>query len=344
MKIHLKSFLLLFFIFLTCSSSPTGPVINSPRNIVFTADGNIFTISNDGTGIKKLTELSANHWNPEWSPDGTRILFSSDQNGPRDIYVVNFDGSNMIMLTDGNGFYSRHQWSPDGTKIAYTSGAPDFTDKTAIYIMISDGSQKIPLTAPDEKINVFRFSPDGGKIVYHLTYNDPVALISKSDIYIMNSDGSEKTRLTFEGRNLWANFSPAGDLITYVSDDFGPDPDGIYIMNVDGTGQTFLANGGSFPVFSPDGNKIVFSKVSTSSEIFSINTDGSDLSQLTVTETWTTFPLWSPDGEYIAYIEIFRDLFEIVNVNLMIMRIDGSEQEFLTNSSEWISYSFSPIW
>jgi TolB protein len=54
----------------------------------------------DGDDPENLTkEMRGMAFFPQWSPDGTRIAFSSDQEGDFDIWVMNADGSNKINLT-----------------------------------------------------------------------------------------------------------------------------------------------------------------------------------------------------------------------------------------------------
>jgi TolB protein len=64
-------------------------------------DEEIFSMNADGSGRKRLTDISGNdHWPPSWSPDGTRIAFTSDGTAQRgEIYAMNADGSGLTWLT-----------------------------------------------------------------------------------------------------------------------------------------------------------------------------------------------------------------------------------------------------
>ena len=71
------------------------------------------------------------NWLPAFSPDGTRIAFTSNRDGNSEIYVMNRDGSNVRRLTNNPAIDSTPTWSPTGTQIAFTS---DRTGPPQIYV------------------------------------------------------------------------------------------------------------------------------------------------------------------------------------------------------------------
>src|SRR5437868_1722235 len=75
-----------------------------------------------------------------YSPDGTKIAFSSNADGNPEIYVMNADGSGIKQLTDNSAIDWNPSWSPDGKKIAFTSGRDGDFD---VYVMDADGSNTI---------------------------------------------------------------------------------------------------------------------------------------------------------------------------------------------------------
>jgi Tol biopolymer transport system component len=56
-----------------------------------------------------------------WSPDGSRIAFSSDQENNTEIYLMNPDGSNRVRLTNNPASDTEPDWSPDSKQIAFSS-------------------------------------------------------------------------------------------------------------------------------------------------------------------------------------------------------------------------------
>jgi Tol biopolymer transport system component len=81
---------------------------------------------------------------PQWSPDGTRIVFESRRDGgDSEIYVMNADATGQTRLTDSPGIDRQPTWSPDGTMIAFES---ERTGDRDIYLMRADGTGVVNLT------------------------------------------------------------------------------------------------------------------------------------------------------------------------------------------------------
>ena len=76
------------------------------------------------------------NWLPVFSPDGTRIAFTSNRDGNPELYVMNRDGSNVRRITNHPAIDTTPTWSPNGTQIAFTS---DRAGTPQIYIIGADG-------------------------------------------------------------------------------------------------------------------------------------------------------------------------------------------------------------
>jgi Tol biopolymer transport system component len=127
---------------------------------------------------------------------------------------------------------------------------------------------------------------------------------------------------------------------------FVSDRDGnmnIYVMSVDGTGQTRLttnpASDNNDPVWSPDGSKIVFnSSRDGNNEIYSMNSDGTDQTCLTKSSASDSTPAMSPDGKKITFTSN-RD----GNDEIYVMNSDGTSQTRLTmNAASDLEPTWSP--
>ena len=118
-------------------------------------DREIYVMNSDGTGQTRLTKNAAMDTNPSWSPDGTKIAFSSEgflttgrRSGRTDIYVMNSDGGDLTRITYLTESAGGPSWSPDGTKIAFDAYHPPPNPKYMkdIFVMNADGTGKTRLT------------------------------------------------------------------------------------------------------------------------------------------------------------------------------------------------------
>jgi len=262
---------------------------NIGGNIVFFAgppgDNEIYVADLKAWKITQLTKAAGNSFDPDWSPDGTKIIFRTDRNGKEpftsfesgEIYVMNSDGSDQINLTKNLANDGWPKWSPNGTQIVFASYR-DGRSNSEIYIMNADGSGVSQLTnTPGSNNEDVSWSPDGKKIAFK-SYRD-----GDWEIYVMNSDGTAQNRLTRSpGEDSWPSWSPNGTQLAFLSQrdssgDLGLPA--IYVMNQDGLGQKPLTSpeGFSGPAWSPDGTKIVFFSVRNGPGIYVMNADGSGI-------------------------------------------------------------------
>jgi hypothetical protein len=63
--------------------------------------------------VENLTRNFAFDADPSWSPDGTRIAFTSQRNGANQVFVMNADGSDQRLLLDGDSAFADWQPTPE---------------------------------------------------------------------------------------------------------------------------------------------------------------------------------------------------------------------------------------
>lgn len=272
--------------------------------------------------------------------------------------------TNIRMLTDG-GENAEAYLSFDEKKLIYQATFGEMKCDQ-IYIMNLDGSEKQLVSTGNGRTTCSYFLPGDERIIYsstHLADSECPAppdrtkgyvwqLYDSFDIFSANADGTDVTQLTFlEKYDAEATVSPMGDKIVFTSTRDG-DPE-LYVMDIDGSNQTRLTiqkgyDGGAF--FSQDGNKIVFraSRPKTESElsdyeelannglfrpsileIYVMNSDGSDIQQITNFGKASFAPFFHPDGERIIFSS---------NVNsqsgrdfdLYLINVDGTGLEQIT--------------
>lgn len=103
------------------------------------AETQIWVAGIDGTNKKQLTYFGVVNRDPAWMPNGSKIAFSSKEEGKSpQIWVMDSEGQKFEKLTREGG--DMPCWSPDGTKIAYTN-----TRYGQIWVMNADGTNKKPL-------------------------------------------------------------------------------------------------------------------------------------------------------------------------------------------------------
>ena len=197
------------------------------------SDFDIYTSTPDGKNIKKLTNTPGYDAEATVSPNGKKIVFTSERDGDLDLYSMDINGKNVKRLTDGVGYDGGAFFSPDSKMIVYRRSTP---------------------TTPAE---IARFKD---LLSRHLVV--PTVF----ELWVMNADGSNKRQLTTLGGGSFAPFfTPDGKKIIFCTNYFASDPRkrnfDLAMINLDGTGIeriTFNETFDGFPMFSPDGKKLVF--------------------------------------------------------------------------------------
>ncbi len=145
---------------------------------------------NAPTRLISSTRLDSN---PQYSPDGSRIAFTSSRNGTTEIWVCESDGSNPVQLTDLKAETGTPRWSPDGRYLAFDStksGSPD------IYVVPTQGGPVRRMTSESSAENMPSWSQDG-KWIYFESDRSGVFEIWKTPaaggtaVQVTNNGGAE---------------------------------------------------------------------------------------------------------------------------------------------------------
>jgi len=116
----------------------------------------------------RLTEDKTVNRAPVWSPDGKRIVFSSNRSGHLDLYMKAADGSGdeeLLLQSDQNKAAADYAWSRDGRYLIFHSVDPQTKADLWLLPMLGDRKPSVLLQTPDSEGDA-GFSPDGRWISY----------------------------------------------------------------------------------------------------------------------------------------------------------------------------------
>ena len=197
-------------------------------------DYDIYSVGLDGQQLQRLTASAGYDAEATISPDGKTIVWTSLKDGDLDLYTMNLDGTNVRRLTDDIGYDGGAFFSPDSTRIVYRAAHPSDPAEVAKY-----------------------------KDLLAQRLVEPGQL----EIFVINADGSHKQQVTSNGAsNFSPYFHPDGKRIIFSSNletrgEGGRPSFHLYLVRDDGTGVERLTTEGhfnSFPMFSPDGKRLVW--------------------------------------------------------------------------------------
>jgi len=232
---------------------------NSP---LYQQSQDIYTLNADGTGFSRVTTTNYYDGGPRWSPDGNKIMFTTNPSRDEATYYIatmnaNGTGVNVLGVEGGS-----RAWSPDGNKLLITS---KYLGVYEFYEMNPDGSNLTRISNTGKSKQTANYSPDGTQIVFaqELGY-------STLEIYKINSDGTGLTKLTNNGKiNLHPEWLVDGRILFTYNEDWTWETD-LFVMNADGTGAQawptpvgvdnvigpVMTNDGQFIFYTGDDNKI----------------------------------------------------------------------------------------
>ncbi|SEM85715.1 cell wall-binding repeat-containing protein [Lihuaxuella thermophila] len=229
---------------------------------------------------------------------------------------------------------------------SYLKAYPNPIEK--IYIL---GGTAAVSTAAEQKLSgiVKAGYINGEKIVFVRDHDGDAA--ADEDIFVMNPDGTGVVNLTDdEMRSYYADVSPDGNKIVFVSDNLDPSyphDQEIFVINADGSNLRQLTRNDvndRLPQWSPDGSTISYESIGTgaTSDIFVMNADGSNPRNLTQTaDIYEHAPRWSPDGR-ISFTS-YNKALDPIKEDIFVMNADGTGKKQLTNNPHRVTDS-SPAW
>ncbi len=263
----------------------------------------------------------------------SKIAFSSDRTGSREIWLMDYDGFNQKQITVSKAINLSPDLSPDGKKVVYTTYriAEEGSGQILVVYSIYEG-KKFTFFSKGTLNSAPAWSPDGSKIAF--TSN----ITGNAEIYVADSNGSNHRQVTFnraiETSPAW---NPASGQIAFTSDRSGNPM--IYIMNGDGTNErrlTFVGEYNESAAWSPNGSKLAYvSRSGINFDIYAVDMETSVVTRLTQNELSNENPFWSPDSRHISFASNRGGKYQIWS-----MLYDGTKLRQLTRSGN----NTSPSW
>ena len=149
-----------------CSISPDG------TTIAFTYKGDIYTVPVEGGLARQITTNPAYDTYPVWSPDGSRIAFSSNRMGSNDVFIISKDGGTAVRLTTHSGGERPVAFKDNNTLLFSAFIMPDAESMQfpssqfyQIYSVNTQGGR--PQMFSSLPLEDICFSQDGKYFLYH---------------------------------------------------------------------------------------------------------------------------------------------------------------------------------
>lgn len=131
--------------------------------IICQTDGDLFILEVETGVMRPFEESTSIEWLPQWSPDGTMILFTSIRTENADLWLKPVAGGEAIQLTTDEGYDDRGVWSPDGRFIAFVSDRAGNDDLWLYELSTGNLTQ---ITTHEAVDSMPAWHPDGKSIVF----------------------------------------------------------------------------------------------------------------------------------------------------------------------------------
>lgn len=235
----------------------------------------LFVTNMDGDKVR-LTDDAFEEADPTLLPNG-KIIFASKRTGTWQIYIINSNGTGLKPITTDKGFNNyRPAMSIDGSILMVS----DREVKPKIYSIDPDGGSVVKLTNSDDYYD-YPSPLEDGTILYMSN------TVSKWEIWKMNADGSNKKKIT----NMSVKPISLSAMPSYVRDTYLRSPminDDFASRRNTALNNNFIAKA-VFTARDPNGDL----------EIFRINTDGTDLRNLTQMPGVDSSPMVTRNGKIV---------------------------------------------
>jgi serine/threonine protein kinase len=145
-----------------------------------------------GAGVReeKLIASTRSDITPQYSPDGSKIAFSSERSGHSEIWICDSDGANPVQVTTLGTYSGTPRWFPDGRRIVFDSQTEGQAD---LYVVETAGGAPRRLTDDPGADVVPSVSADGKWVLFASTRT------GRFEIWQVPADGRQAVQVTRQG-------------------------------------------------------------------------------------------------------------------------------------------------
>ena len=251
----------------------------------------LYVVDMDGSNPRQITDDKALSMSAAWSPDASRLIYTSYRLRQPDLYQVELSTRRVSPITSRGNLVIGAHYLKDGKTVIVSSTAAGGSD---LLLMNLDGSVVRKIAGGGGVINVSpSLSPDQSRVAFCSNR------AGGPQIYTMGMDGSDVRRVSFASSNYCTSpaWSPRGNRIAFMCRaDAGFN---IFVADADGSNPAQLTSYGNNedPDWSPDGRYLVFSSTFGKGYVTSLavmREDGSNIRQITSSRIGDSEPAWGP--------------------------------------------------
>ncbi|HKE94726.1 MAG TPA: CehA/McbA family metallohydrolase, partial [Povalibacter sp.] len=263
------------------------------RTLIYSMQGSLWKQSIDGHSSEQLTDGPGYDYQPDWSPDGTHIVFVRHHANAIELWQLDLSNGREQQLTRSGAINLEPRYSPDGKRIAYVS-----TDGSGHFNLFVAGVDDRQLVAPRLAL------PPRESVIARYYYSTHDHAINPS-------------------------WTPDGRQLVFVSNRevaYGSGNLCVVTLEGDAAPRCFITEESSWqaqPEIAPDGRRVLYSSYQGRQwhQLWVTTLDGDATLPLTFGDFDATQGRWSPDGKRVAYISN-----EDGNVSLWIREFVGGKR------------------
>ena len=247
--------------------SPDGALI------AFASGGDIWEVAANGGVARPLVTDAATEARPLYSPDGTKLAFTSTRGGNANIYVLDLASGAVTRLTYAEAGEELDAWSPDGKYLYFASGVADVGRQADIFRIAVDGGTPMQVSR-ETYLAEFQAapSPDGSTLAINTRgisagqwWRNGTSHIDQTELWLKPvAEGGAYRRLLADGeKHAWPMWSRDGASLVYMSAKGGPE--NLWRVGV-GAGAApeqlthFTSGRVLYPSMAANGSAVVFER------------------------------------------------------------------------------------